>query len=96
MPSKQLTQVEVSQMTPDEISRALRAGELAELLGAEVEGDEQEPEPAPPGSADLGARAPSGMLGDIRDAAELRGMTPEQIEVAHRAGRLDDLLGRTR
>lgn len=49
------------------------------------------PPPPPPGSADSGARTPT--PGQITDREVLKTMTPEQIEEARIAGRLNHLLG---
>jgi hypothetical protein len=90
---------EVRQMPSGEISRALRAGELDELMAGRDPGGSATDEFAvflaghiggPPATADQGARGDP-PLGQITDPSVLRGMTPEERVAARKAGRLMSL-----
>lgn len=75
-PQKSLAQVR--RMRPEQVAKALKAGELDGLLAGRDPEDEE-------------LEAPEALEQATRD--ELRAMTPEQVRVAEKEGRLADLLG---
>lgn len=82
-------------MPPEEISRALHAGELEDVLAGQDPGvPDPIPAPDPPANgADQGAMGERAPTGQITDRAQLAKMSPEAIVAARRAGRLNHLLG---
>lgn len=74
-------------MPAREVTRALKAGELDDLLAGHDPGAPLKDEPLARDSVELGAR---GQLLTRRE--ELRRMSPERVREELRAGRLDDLL----
>jgi hypothetical protein len=90
----QRSRAELRRMPPEEIVRADRAGELAELLAGRDPGKavpDPQDEPRVLGSADQGARGerPQGQL----TRADLQTMSSAEIVRAQDEGRLDQLLG---
>lgn len=98
---EQVSGAEVRNMPPEEISRALRDGELEDYLAGR---DPGVPEPIarasdtsvtdpPANAADQGAMGEQAETGQITDRGQLAKMSAEQIVAARRSGRLNHLLG---
>lgn len=86
----QLSLAEARNMPGDELTRALRNGQLRELLAGRDPGTEPEPDFTPPGDADQGARGHR--YATRRDW--LRSLPPERVRQMLRDGDLDDVLRR--